>query len=386
MLSCEKSRFLLPENEHYLNCAYLSPVTREIENAALDAMAFMRRPSTITTDMFFRTADEIRAEFGQIIGTPDQSTVAILPSVSYGIATVAKNTPIHNGQRIVVIEEQFPSNIYSWKRLADERGAIVTTVASPRGHENRAALWNERILAAIDHRTAVVALPHAHWTDGTRFDVEMIGRRAREVGALFVIDGSQSVGAVPIDVQSVKPDALICAGYKWLFGPYSVCLGYFGPRLLNGIPLEENWIAREGSENFAGLVNYQDRYEPGAIRFDVGERSNFLLLPMMLAGLRQINEWGPGRIQDYCARLFEPALKELQQFGYQVEEAGGRFSHLVGIRLPDTLSPDRLRTALVDGSVHVSVRGTAIRVSPHVYNDARDVEALVDILQTASHG
>ncbi|NNE47130.1 MAG: aminotransferase, partial [Rhodothermales bacterium] len=123
-----------------------------------------------------------------------------------------------------------------------------------------------------------------------------------------------------------------------------------------------------------------------AIRFDVGERSNFLLLPMMLAGLRQINEWGPGRIQEYCARLFEPALKELQPFGYQVEKAGGRFSHLVGIRLPDTLSPDRLRTALVDGSVHVSVRGTAIRVSPHVYNDARDVEALVDILKSAIHG
>ena len=114
-----------------------------------------------------------------------------------------------------------------------------------------------------------------HWTDGTRFDLAAIGARAREVGAALVVDGTQSVGALPFDVQQLRPDALVCATYKWLMGPYSLGFAYLGPRFDDGEPLEETWIGRRGSENFKELVDYQDDYQPGALRYDVGERSNF---------------------------------------------------------------------------------------------------------------
>ncbi len=122
--------------------------------------------------------------------------------------------------------------------------------------------WNSRIIEAIDADTALVALPHVHWTDGTQFDLVEIGRRAREVGAALVVDGTQSVGALPFDVQIVQPDALICSAYKWLLGPYSIALGYFGSRFDNGVPLEETWLGRLGSEDFTKLINYQSQYHP----------------------------------------------------------------------------------------------------------------------------
>ncbi len=385
MLECQKHLFFLDDREHYLNCAYLSPSTARIEQAARDALALMRAPWLVTADMFFETTDAVRRVFAKLVNAPNSHDVAILPSVSYGIATVAGNIPLSRGQNIVVVEEQFPSNVYSWRRLAAENGAAVVTVSPDSQAVSRAESWNARLLDAIDDRTAVVALPHAHWADGTKFELSAISRRVKQVDAYLVIDGSQSVGAVPIDVQDLKPDALICAGYKWLFGPYSMCLAYYGPRLLEGVPLEENWIAREGSEKFAELVNYRDSYQPGAIRFDVGERSNFLLMPMMLAGLEHVQSWSPGRIQTYCRDLLEPRLETLAAVGYSIEARDGRFSHLVGIRVPAGLRADVVHQSLRSRNVHVSMRGSAIRVSPHVYNDDRDVDALVDALESAAN-
>ena len=229
----------------------------------------------------------------------------------------------------------------------------------------------------------MVALGNIHWADGTLFQLNEIGKRVREVGAYLVIDGTQSVGALPLDVQEVQPDALICAGYKWLMGPYSIALGYFGPRFSEGVPLEEGWIVRKNSENFSALVNYEDDYQPGAIRFDVGERSNFILVPMMIKAIEQLLEWKPENIQQYCRSLTADLVCELPKLGYQIEDEAWRAHHLFGIRLPAHVQKDHLQQELSRHQVHVSVRGTAIRISPHVYNDKSDVLALQDVLKDA---
>ena len=126
----------------------------------------------------------------------------------------------------------------------------------------------------------MVAVPNVHWTDGTYFDLVEVGRRCRDVGAALVVDATQSVGALELDVGAVLPDALICATYKWLLGPYSLSFAYYGPRFDDGTPLEETWIARDNSQDFQQLVNYQQAYQPGAVRYDVSERSNFFLVPI----------------------------------------------------------------------------------------------------------
>ena len=247
--------------------------------------------------------------------------------------------------------------------------------------QQRGAAWNEALAEAIDERTAIVAVPHVHWTDGTRFDLERIATRARSFGAAVVIDGTQSVGALPFDVQRIKPDALVCAGYKWLLGPYSLGFAYYGPRFDEGEPLEENWIAREGSEDFRALVNYGDRYQPGALRYDMGERSNFVLLPMAVAALRQILEWQPERIQRYCRELFAAAIPELRDLGFAVEKGEWRGAHLFGVRTPASVDLAALHAELQRANVGAALRGSALRIAPNVYNDGADVEALMNVLR-----
>lgn len=380
MLPCLKSRFSLPDDEHYLNCAYMSPISVAVEAAGITGVARKRVPSRLSTSDFFTESDRARGLFARLINAPDPSRVAIIPAASYGLAIAARNLPAAAGQNIVVTHEQFPANVHAWRRLSQTRGVEVRTVHPPETAEGRGRAWNDRVLEAIDARTAVVALGHVHWTDGTKFDLEAIGRRAREVGAALVVDGTQSVGALPFDVQAIQPDALICATYKWLMGPYSMGFAYLGSRFDGGEPLEETWIGRAGSENFKELVHYRDDYQPGAVRYDVGERTNFALMPMAIAGLEQVLDWQPARIQEYDAALTAPLFDRVRALGYGVEDAAYRGAHLFGLRAPAGTDITAVNERLRARRVHVSLRGSAIRVSPHVYNDARDIEALADAL------
>ncbi|GIV58940.1 MAG: aminotransferase [Rhodothermaceae bacterium] len=385
MLPCQKDLFFLPESLHYLNCAYMAPLSKQVEAAGIEGIRRKRVPASITPADFFDESDAIRRRFARLIHLDDPMRVAIIPAVSYGLATVAKNVRLRPGQNIVVLHEQFPSNVYAWRRLQHECGVTLRTVKPPETATGRGRAWNERLLEAIDPDTGLVALPHVHWTDGTVFDLERIGAHARAVGAVFVVDGTQSVGALPFDVRAIRPDALVCAGYKWLLGPYGLGLAYYGPRFDDGVPLEENWITRRGSEDFAGLVRYTDAYQPGAVRYDVGERSNFALVPMLRAALDHLLAWGVENIRDYCRALCRDLIETARTMGFRVEDEAYCAAHLFGFRTPAGLSMDRLRAALDARRVSVSVRGNALRIAPHVYNDAADVDALREALHEAVH-
>jgi selenocysteine lyase/cysteine desulfurase len=380
-LPCQRHLFTIPDGVHYLNCAYMGPNPAAAQERGIEGIRRRAVPTGLTAPDFFRDSDELRKLFARAIGADDPRRVALMPSVSYGIASAARNLPCSAGQNIVIAAEQFPSNVYVWRRIARESGAELRTVAAPVAAPPRAPAWNEALLAAIDGRTAVVALPQVHWTDGTRFDLEAVARRAREVGAAMVIDGTQSIGALEFGLERIQPDAVVCAAYKWLLGPYSLAFGWFGPRFDDGTPLEETWIARAGSEDFQGLVDYRDEYQPMAARYDVGERSNFVLVPMALSSLALVLEWGADRIQRYCDEAFGGVVEEAAELGYSVEPRSGRGAHIFGLRVPAGMELSALNEALRARNVYASLRGSALRVSPNVYNDASDAEVLLEALR-----
>lgn len=380
-LACQKSAFSLDPGIHYINCAYLSPLARVVEEAGIAGIRAKCAPSGITPADFFDPCDELRRRFGRLVNAPADG-IAIVPAASYGVATCARNIDLSRGANIVLTARQFPGNVHAWRRLARERGAEIRMVDARPG-PGCGERWSTRIIEAIDAGTEVVTMGVIHWTDGTVFDIEAIAARAREVGAYLIIDGTQSVGAMDFDVARIRPDALVCSGYKWLMGPYSIGVAYFGPRLLGGVPLEETWIGREGSRDFAGLAgNYPDGYEPGAIRYDVGERSNFILVPMMNAALQLVLEWTPARIAEYCGTLTSGLVERARNAGFGVEETPWRAPHLFGLHAPPGLDPRLVTQALAARNVHVSLRGSALRISPHVYNDEADVDALWDALES----
>jgi len=380
VLSLQRSKFTLPSSGTYLNCAYMSPLLKTVEKAGLKGMLKKRNPQLISPADFFTDTEVLRREYAKLIHVNDPNRIVVIPSVSYGMATVVNNIRISKKENVVVAEEQFPSNYYPWRKLcSDNRAEVKVVIASDT--EMRGKVWNERILEAIDQNTKVVALGHVHWADGTLFNLEAIRKRTKDVGALLVIDGTQSVGALPFDVTKIQPDALICGGYKWLMGPYSIGLAYLGEYFNDGNPLEENWINRKNSENFAGLVNYQNDYQPGALRYEVGEHSNFILVPMMIAALKQINQWQPANIQQYCAKICKNAIGQLNEAGFWIEDENYRGRHLFGIRPPKATDLNELKMRLLKAKISVSVRGTAIRVAPHVYNTEAEMLKLTKALK-----
>ncbi|NNC63497.1 MAG: aminotransferase class V-fold PLP-dependent enzyme [Gammaproteobacteria bacterium] len=339
-------------------------------------------PWRIGVEAFYEPLEELRRLTGRLINAPADQ-VAVIPAVSYGIAIAANATQLSREQNVVVPGEEFPSVVYAWRERCRAVGAEMRMVSRPEKHEDQGAAWNQRLLESIDARTGAVALSSVHWTDGTVFDLQAIGARAREVGATFIVDGTQSVGALALDFSSVRPDMLVCAGYKWLMGPYSLGVAVFGERFLGAEPLEHNWIARENSQDFANLVNYRDEFQPGARRFDVGERSNFVLVPMLSKALEQVLEWGPAAVQAYCQQLGKQLEGLLDDSQFRMTAESERAAHLFGIRGVGRATMPSIQKALERRNVYVSLRGDAVRVSPHLYNDESDIAALAEAIMAA---
>ncbi|MGY8915516.1 MAG: aminotransferase class V-fold PLP-dependent enzyme, partial [Flavobacteriales bacterium] len=222
--------------------------------------------------------------------------------------------------------------------------------------------------------TALVAIAHVHWTDGTKFDLKAVREKTRTVGALLIIDGTQSIGALPFSVKELQPDALICGGYKWLMGPYSLGVAYYSDAFNDGKPLEDNWMNKLHCEDFTQLTQYHDEYQPHAGRYSVGESSNFIMVPMLINALEQLIQWQPVRIQEYCQFISEHALDKLREQNCFIEENDFRGQHLFGVYLPKEMEMHTIKQRLQEHNIFVSYRGKAIRVAPNVYNQKEDFE------------
>lgn len=375
-MDSQRHLFDIPDDVTYLNAAYLGPRLSTVGDAGRAALARTARPWEITPPDFFSDAEIARERFASLVGG-DADGVAIVPAVSYGMATAAKNLPIERRATVVVLEEQFPSNVYEWRAAAERAGATLVTVPRPPDSD-----WTAALLDRIDGGTAVVAVPNCHWTDGTVVDLVRVGEAARSVGAALVVDATQSLGARPLDVGAVQPDWLVAAGYKWMLGPFSLGYSWVAPDRRTGEPLERNWLTRSGAEDFTGLVRYTDDFAPGARRYDMGERANFHLLPMGIASLDQLLAWGPENVSAYIGALTDEIARAAAQLGWDVAPREHRSRHMLGLRRPGGI-PEKLPDLLSEARVYVSVRGDSIRVSPHVYNDASDVARLLEVLERA---
>jgi selenocysteine lyase/cysteine desulfurase len=251
----------------------------------------------------------------------------------------------------------------------------VVTVPRPDDDD-----WTAGILERLDDSVTVVALPHCHWTDGTLVDLETVGKAARNCGAALVVDASQSLGAMPFDVGTVQPDFLVAVAYKWLLGPYSTALVWAAPHRRGGRPLEHAWSGRAGAEDFTRLTAYRDEYRDGARRYDMGEASNFILLPMVLAALEQLLEWSVPRVAASIEVMTSRLAAAVTDLGMSVPDRARRVGHILGVRLPGG-SARGLPERLAGAGVHASVRGDALRVAPHLHCNDRDLDRLVEALR-----
>ena len=280
-----------------------------------------------------------------------------------------------------MLAEQFPSNYYPWQRLAEKSGASLKIVRWPSDKDNG---WTAAVLESLTADVAVAALPHVHWISGGQLDLVRIGEACRKIGAALVLDLTQSLGALPFSVgdlkNGVQPDFAVAASYKWLLGPYSIGLLYVAPKWQSGIPLEENWIQRANARDFSSLILYTEDYDAGARRFDMGERSNFALLPAAVRAMKQLLEWDVAQVSETVGVLNRRLAEAAASVGFFAPAEPLRAPHYLALRRKEPI-PKELPEMLAKEKVFVSGRGSSIRVTPHVYNTAEDGERLIACLR-----
>jgi len=253
LLDCQQSLFDIPQGVTYLNCGYQGPQLRRSTEKAIEQLSRKSRPWAITSDDFFEPAQRLREQFAQLIDA-SMDDIAIVPSISYAMATAAANLPVGPIQHTVMLAEQFPSHVYAWQENINSESRI-TTVQRPLNGD-----WTQDIIEAIDADCAVAALPGSHWTDGYQIGLDEIYRHCHASGTALALDLTQSLGAVPFSVKDIEADFVATSVYKWMLGPPGLCLMYVNPRYHQGHPIELNWISRRNSEDFAGLTDYTKEF------------------------------------------------------------------------------------------------------------------------------
>lgn len=369
-----RALFDIPAETAYFNAAQSGPLAIRTTKAGEQGFRNKLAPWRHTTNaLFFDLPESVRSEAATVFrATADD--IALVPAASYGLATAARNIALTEGDEIVVLDGQFPSNVYTWRALAKQTGAVIRTVT-----RNDTQTWTDALLGAIGEKTALVACGALHWIDGGQIDLVAVSTAAKARGAALVLDLTQSLGVMAFDLAAVDPDFVVAGAYKWMLGPYATGYLYVAPRHQTGLPLEENWINRSDAQDFTRLIDYRDTYAPGARRFDMGERANHQLLPAALESLKLLNEIGIEEIAQVCAAtstLIKEAVKPLGLHADIPDQA----PHYLSLSLPDS-APSDLAALLREHDVHASQRGPRLRISAHIYNTPGDVDRLVSTLK-----
>ncbi len=379
ILPCQRHLFDIPADICYLNAAYMTPLTVRQRAAGQDALNRCMQPWSVTPDDFFKTIEPVKQLSAELFGVQTDD-MAIVPSVSYGIATAGKNLSLHSGEQILVLDSQFPSNVYEWRDLAEEHGGSVYTLDNPDNHD-----WTSAIITALEDKSLaikIVALPNVHWSSGAVIDLVAVSVACKMAEAALVLDLTQSAGAVPINLSDVDPDFAVIGGYKWMMGPYSMGVMYVAPRRQKGIPLEQNWIARKDSENFSRLVDYKDTYQPGATRFDVGEKSNFILSPIYVEGIRQLLEWGVENTAETIAEINNELASICTGVGFDPVQQQYRSPNMLGVyvgeRAPDVMN------VLKEHNISAGIRGEMLRLAPHLWVNDSDIKIFKTAMNIAA--
>lgn len=358
-LPSQRHLFDIPAGVAYLDGAAYSPLPRSVRAAGEAGVLTKSQPWASPRSRENDWAERARAAAAGLIGASVED-VAIVGAVSHGMGTAARNLPLPTGGRMLRVQDEFPSVSLVWDRLAAEAGAVADVVPRPADGD-----WTRAVLEAIARPgappLAVACLTPLHWSDGAVIDLDRIAPAVHAAGAALVVDATQAVGAMPVDVARWKPDFLAFPTYKWVLGPYSLAFLYAAPHRQSGLPLEENQVNRPGGQ-----------FAPGARRYDKGERNDPIALPMAATGLELVASWGTAAVEARLRHLTDRLAEDAATLGIPVLPRRLRAPHILGLRIPGGM-PAGLIEALAAEGVHASDRLGVLRVSPHVWADEADL-------------
>jgi selenocysteine lyase/cysteine desulfurase len=377
MLASQRDLFEMPRDICFLNSASYSPLPRPVLEAGRAAVGRKGQPWRLDASFANAQYERPRTAAARLINA-DPADIALIPSVSYGVATAAKLVTVARGTRVIVLQNDHSSPVLEWQARADAQGFTVETVRSPGDGD-----WTAAVLAAIERSGAppvgLASISSLHWSEGVLIDVEKIGAALRRQGAMFLIDGTQSVGVLTMDVRSLDPDFVIFPTYKWLLGPYGRAFIYVAKRHQDGVPLEQTASGRRDVRAENAVYFTDPRYVADARRFDMGERDHFVSLEMAAIGMEMVAGWGLPAIAQRLAMLTDRIADGVRGIGVGVLDKHLRAPHVLSLTFKDGALAGLVEGLAADG-VYVAPRLGRMRVSPHVFNDEADADRFVAAL------
>jgi selenocysteine lyase/cysteine desulfurase len=377
MLASQRHLFEMPRQICYLNSASYSPLPLRTLEAGRAAVMRKGRPWMIEASFAGTQHERTRAAAARLINAKTDD-IALISSVSYGVATAAGLFTIPRGGRVIVLENDHSSPVLEWRLRSEQQGFVVETILEPGDGD-----WTSAILAAIERPNAapvgLASISSVHWSEGGVIDLEAVGRALRRQGAMFLIDATQSAGVLALDVARLDPDFVIFPTYKWLLGPYGRAFIYVAKRHQRGIPLEQTASGRCNvrAENAVYLAD--TNYVDNARRFDMGERDHFISLEMASIGMEMMAEWGAAAVMQRLAMLTERIARGLQDNGVSLSDQKFRAPHILCLKFAGGM-PAGLVEGLAAEGIYVASRIGRLRISPHVYNDEDDADRFVAAL------
>lgn len=379
MLPSQRALFDLPREICYLNAAAWSPLPRAVQEAGHVGVARKGQPWTLDPAFVSQQHERARRAAAALIGA-DPEDVALISSVSYGVATAGKVLRIAAGQRVLVLQDDHTSPMLEWMTRAQAEGFTVEVVPQPADGD-----WTAAVLAAIARPgappLALASVSSVHWSDGGALDLTRIAPALRAQGAALLIDATHGAGVMKLDVRTLDPDFLVFPTYKWVLGPYGRAFLYVARRRQDGVPLEQTAFGRRAIA--ADSVPYMKdaSYTSGARRFDMGERDHFISMEMASVGMEMMAGWGQAAVEQRLAMLTERLAEGLGNMKTaRLPDPKVRAPHILSVAFPSGM-PEGLTDRLAAERVYAAPRLGRLRISPHVYNDAEDIDRFVTVFR-----
>lgn len=365
----------------YLNAASMGPLP-ERSRAAVEA--YNRRRSAIHTMRgadFEPLAARCRRAAARLVGG-DEDEIALLLNTSFGISLAALGLPLEAGRRVLLSDREFPANVYPWLALERLRGARVQVLpADARGNPDEARMLEE--IARGD--VGILAISAVQFTSGWVANLEALGRACREHGAFLVVDAIQAVGQMPIDVRASHVDVLAAGGHKWLCGPFGTGFTYVRREIIDRVePHLVGWTSMRASADLERVLDYELGWIEGARRFEVATQP-WQDYAGLAESLELMLEAAPARIRAHVLALQDPLAAWLGEREIEVvsDVRPERRSGIFSFRPADAAGATR---TLGRAGVGCVLREGAVRLSPHLYNQAEDVEKVMDVLDGVVKG
>jgi len=367
------------EDATYLNLAGQSPLPRVSIRAVQAALEAKKFPHHKTDATYFEVPNRIRETMARLIGGQAEE-IALTSGASTGVAAVAYALKWKPGDEVITAKGEFPLQYTAWKPM-EEREGLKLKIVAPQGRFISA----DDLIAAMTPRTRLISVSLVRYDDGSLLDAPRVAAACHRQGALLLLDVSQCCGAIPMDVNRLGADFLVCAGYKWLLSPFGT--GFFwvkSEHLATVLPGPFYWMAVQGSENFSAL-NFDDpKPAPNAKRWDAAEWASYFNfnLAAMDTSVELVSRMGPENVAVHNRRLINLMLERLPKdrcipaSPLDPAERGPYGCFSARSREKTAELYQRLRKE----NVIVSLREGNIRVSPYLYNTERDIDRLIGVI------